>query len=125
MFFGIPDATLAAIVTILSGFIGWLIKEYKDRCDRTKQKHGTVSVRHSDEYDFADRLKNEIVRLQSLLKDAYVDLKNLDTQGDLLRAENLKLIGELYECRREILRLNHEATQLSNQIDRLLQNSAD
>ena len=125
MLLGIPDATLAAIVTILSGLMGWLIKEYKDKCDRTKHKKVGVSVRHSDEYDFADRLKNEILRLQGLLKDAYADMKNLDTEGDLLRAENLKLIGELYESQREILRLNHEATQLSNQIDRLRQNSAD
>lgn len=125
MLLGIPDATLAAIVTILSGLIGWLIKEYKDKCDRAKHKKVGVNVRHSDEYDFADRLKNEILRLQGLITDAYADIKNLDTEGDLLRAENLKLIGELYESQREILRLNHEATQLSNQIDRLLQNSAD
>lgn len=125
MFFGIPDATLAALVTILSGVLGWVIKEYKDNCDRAKQKQGTVSVRHSDEYDFADRLKNEIMRLQSLLKDSYADIENLDTERDLLRTENLKLEGEVYEYKREILRLNHEATQLSNQIDRLLQNSAD
>lgn len=125
MFFGIPDATLAAIVTILSGLVGWLIKEYKDRCDTTKQKRLNINVRSHDEYDFAGRLRAEILRLQSLLKDAYLDMKNLDTEGDLLRAENLKLIGEVYTLQREILRLNHEATQLSNQIDRLLQNSAD
>lgn len=125
MLFGIPDATLAAIVTIFSGLAGWLIKEYKDRCDFNNQQKLTVNVRSHDEYDFAGRLKSEIIRLQGLLKDAYTDINNLDTEGDLLRAENLKLIGEVYEHKREILRLNHEATQLSNQIDRLLQNSAD
>lgn len=125
MFFGIPDATLAAIVTILSGILGWIIKEYRDRTEGFKQKNIGVNVRHSDEYDFAGRLRGEIIRLQDLLKDSYADIKLLDIEGDSLRAENLKLVGELYECKREILRLNHEAQQLSNQIDRLLQNSAD
>lgn len=125
MFFGIPDATLAAIITILSGLIGWLIKQYKDKCDSDKRKRLATDVRQEDEYDFAGRLRSEVLRLQESLKDAHADIKDLDTEGDLLRLENLKLTGEVYECRREILRLNHEATQLSNQIDRLLQNSAD
>lgn len=122
MIFGIPDATLAALITILSGLIGWLIKQYKDNKEKAKQKQLIVDVRSTDEYDFAGRLRSENHRLQELLKEAYADIENLDTEGDLLREENLKIRGELYESRREILRLNHEATQLSNQIDRLHEN---
>lgn len=122
MIFGIPDATLAALITILSGLIGWLIKQYKDNKEKAKQKQLIVDVRSTDEYDFAGRLRSENHRLQELLKEAYADIENLDTESDLLREENLKIRGELYESRREILRLNHEATQLSNQIDRLHEN---
>lgn len=118
MFFGIPDATLAAIVTLISGAIGWAYKEWRDSVDRKNQQLLKTNVRKDDRYDFADRLKSEIIRLQELIDHAYQDLKTADTQIDTLRADNLKLESDIYECKRENLRLNDEIVNFKQTIDR-------
>lgn len=119
MFLGIPDATLAAIVTLCSGAIGWMYKEWKDSVDKKNEHLLKTNVRKDDRYDFADRLRMEIIRLQGLVDDAYKDLKTADIQIDTLRADNLKLESEIYDSKREILRLHNEIIYLEDKIDGL------
>ena len=119
MLFGIPDATLAAIITILSGVLGWAIKEWRDKTEQKNQLNSKVNVRYSDEYDFAGRLKKEIIRLRSMLDGKYKDSQDINNEVDALQAENLKLIDESYNLRREVLKLKYETTKLSDQIDEI------